>query len=240
MDRITRKNLKTDKFAEEVFDVFDWASEHKSEVIRYGAILVAVVVIGLGILFYTRYQAGQREESLAKALRIDEATTGPVPANAPPQPATLHFDTEEAKTKARSDAFSDIARHTGTQEAAIAEMYLAGSEIDAGKLAEAEKRFKRVADDAPNAYASLARLALAQVYAAQGKTADAEKLLRDLMAHPTSTVSKENAAIMLGQLLATTKPDEAHKLLDPLRSSTRGSVSRAAITAAAAIPNTGK
>ena len=39
VDRQTRKDLKTDKFAEDVFDVFDWASAHKAEVVRYGAIL---------------------------------------------------------------------------------------------------------------------------------------------------------------------------------------------------------
>ena len=236
MDRQTRKSLKTDIFAEEVFDVFDWASTHKAEVIRYAAIVVAAIVIGLGVLFYNRSQAGQREEALAKALRIDDATTGAAAA----QGGGLHFDTEDAKTKARAQAFSDIAKNSGTQEAAIAEMYLAGSDVDAGNLGDAGKRFQRVAEDAPKPYASLARLALAQVYAAQGKTADAEKLLHDLMDHPTATVSKEEATIVLGQLLGGAKPAEAHKLLDPLRSSTRGSVSRAAITAAGSIPTTAK
>ena len=83
-------------------------------------------------------------------------------------------------------------------------------------------------------------MALAQVYASENKTADAEKLLRDLISNPPSTVSKEQATIALGQLLANSKPEEAHKLLDPLRTSTRISVSRAAITAAAAIPSSPK
>ena len=54
MDRQTRKDLKTDKFAEDVFDVFDWASVHKAEVARYGAILVAVVLIVVGVMYYNR------------------------------------------------------------------------------------------------------------------------------------------------------------------------------------------
>jgi predicted negative regulator of RcsB-dependent stress response len=236
LDRQTRHNLKTDKFAEEVFDVFEWTSAHKAEMIRYGGILLAVVVIGLGVLFYNRSQAGQREEALAKALRIDDATVGA----AEPQGGGLHYSTEEEKTKARALAFADIAKNSGTQEGAIAELYLAGSDVDAGNLADAEKRFKRVAEDAPKAYASLAKLALAQVYAAQGKPADAEKLLRELMDHPTATVSKEQATLVLGQMLAASKPDEAHKLLDPLRTSTRSSISHAAVTAVGSIPKTGK
>jgi len=53
-------------------------------------------------------------------------------------------------------------------------------------------------------------------------------------------VSKEQATIVLGQILAQSNPAEAHKLLDPLRTSTRAAISRTAITAAATIPNTAK
>jgi predicted negative regulator of RcsB-dependent stress response len=233
LDRQTRKDLKTDKFAEDVFDVMSWATEHKAAVIRYSVAVVAVVAIGLGIMFYNRSQATQREEALAKALRIDDAIPGPVAT-----PPALHFNTEEEKDKARTAAFSELAsKYSGSQEAAMAEMYMAGYDVDAGNLDSAAKRFKHVVDDAPKPYAALARLALAQVYATQGKTADAEKLLRELINNPTVTVSKEQATLVLGQLLAQSNPAEAHKLIDPLRTSTRSAVSRAAITASAAIPN---
>jgi len=236
LDRQTRKDLKTDKFAEEVFDVFSWTSTHKAAVIRYSAIVVAVVVIGLGVMFYNRSQATQREEALSNALRIDDAAVGPTAA-----PPALHFDTEEQKEKARAQAFSEIAsKYSGSQEAAMAELYMAGYDVDAGNLDSAGKRFQRVMDDAPKPYAALARLALAQVYATQNKTADAEKLLRELIDHPAPTVSKEQATIVLGQILAQSNPAEAHKLLDPLRTSTRAAISRTAITAAATIPNTAK
>jgi predicted negative regulator of RcsB-dependent stress response len=235
LDRQTRKDLKTDKFAEDIFDIVSWSSAHKTEMIRYGAILLAVVAIGLGVMFYNRSQATAREEALAKALRIDDAIVGPA------QPPALHFDTEEEKDKARAQALSEVvAKYNGSQEAAISALYLAGYDVDAGNLASAEKRFKGVMDDAPKPYAALAKLALAQVYATQGKTADAEKLLRDLMDNPTITVSKDQAAIVLGQTLATSNPAEAHKILDPLRTSTRSAVSRTAITAAANVPNPAK
>jgi predicted negative regulator of RcsB-dependent stress response len=236
LDSKTRKDLKTDKFAEEVVDVFAWSSAHKTQVFRYGAIVVALVVIGLGILFYNRSQATQREEALAAALRIDDAVPGPVAA-----PPSLHFATTEEKEKARAQAFSDLtAKYSGSQEAAISEMYMAGYDVDAGRLDAAAKRFQHVMDDSPKPYAALARLALAQVYANQGKTADAEKLLRELIANPTLTVSKEQATIVLGQILAQSNPVEAHKLLDPLRTSTRSAVSRAAITASASVPGPAK
>ena len=232
MDRQTRKDLKTDKFAEDVFDVFEWASVHKAEVVRYSALLVAVVLIIVGVVYYKRTQTAAREEALAKALRIDDATTGEVV-----QPANMHFDTDAEKDKARAQAFTDLsAKYSGTQEAAMADMYLGSYAVDAGNLAEAEKRYKKVVDDGPKAYAGLARLSLAQVYASEGKMADAEKVLRDAMANPSLTVSKEHATIVLAELLAQNNPAEAHKLIDPLRTSLRGAISRTAITDSANLP----
>ena len=231
MDRQTRKDLKTDKFAEDVVDVFGWASEHKTEVVRYAAALIAAVLLLVGVTYYNRSQATAREEALAKALRVDEATTG-----AAIEPTSLHFDTEAEKAKARAQAFTEIStKHSGTQEGAIADMYLASYAVDSGNQEEAARRYKRVIDDGPKPYASLARIALSQIYASEGKMADAEKVLRDAIANPTATVSKEQAQLALGELLSNSNPTEAHKLLDPLRTSARGTISRAAILASAKI-----
>jgi len=231
VDRQTRKDLKTDKFAEDVFDIFEWASAHKAEVARYGAALIVVVLIVVGVLYYNRTQASAREEALAKALRVDDATTGSTL-----EPTNLHFETEGEKDKAKVAAFTDLAtRFGGSQEGAIADLYLASYAVDDGRLDEAEKRYKRVVDDGPKAYAGLARLSLAQVYASENKMAEAEKMLRDAIAHPSPTVSKEYATLVLGELLAQNNPAEAHKLVDPLRTSLRGAVSRTAIQDSASI-----
>ncbi len=235
MDRQTRKDLKTDKFAEEVVDVFEWTSLHKAEVVRYGAVLVALVLIVVGVVYYNRSQAAARQEALTKALRVDDATTG---TNF--QAANLHFETEADKTKAKVQAFTDLsAKYNGTQEGAIADIYLASYATDQGRLDDAEKRYKRVVDDGPKAYAGLARISLAQVYSSEGKLAEAEKVLREAIANPTATVSKEQASLVLGELLTKSNPAEAHKLLDPLRTSTRAAISRTAITDAANIPQAG-
>jgi predicted negative regulator of RcsB-dependent stress response len=225
VDRQTRKDLKTDKFAEDVFDVFGWASAHKTEVVRYGSALIALVLIVVGVMYYNRSQTAAREEALAKALRVEDATTGSTI-----EPTSMHFDTEADKTKAKLQAFTELsAKYSGTQEGAIADMYLASYAVDSGNQDEAERRYKRAVDDGPKPYASLARIALSQIYVSEGKLADAEKVLRDAIANPSATVSKEQAQLALGELLSNSNPAEAHKLLDPLRTSARGTISRAAI-----------
>jgi predicted negative regulator of RcsB-dependent stress response len=185
----------------------------------------------VGVTYYNRSQAADREEALTKALRVEDATTG-----AAVEPTNLHFDTEAEKTKAKTQVFSELsAKYSGTQEGAIADMYLASYAVDQGNQDEAEKRYKRVVSDGPKAYASMARIALSQIYISEGKTSDAEKVLRDAMDNPSATVSKEQAQLALGELLSKSNPSEAHKLLDPLRTSARGTISRAAIVASAGI-----
>jgi predicted negative regulator of RcsB-dependent stress response len=226
VDRHTRKDLKTDKFAQEVTHTFDFLTEHRKEAVRYGSIGLVVLVIAVGAYFYNQRRTSARETALAEAMRIDDGTVGPNAA-----PTNLHYDTEEAKQKAHDKAFTELAqKYSGSQEGSIAGIFLAADAVDKGDLATAEKRYKEVADSAPKPYAAVAKLALAQVYAGQNKTADAEKVLRDLIANPALTVSKEEATLALAQILAKSKPDEAKKLLEPLRNS-RSSISQAAVTA---------
>jgi predicted negative regulator of RcsB-dependent stress response len=102
--------------------------------------------------------------------------------------------------------------------------------------AEAEKHFKIVVDSGNRNYSSMAKLALAQVYASEGKLGDGEKLIQSVIDHPTDLVSKEQASLALGELIRSTDPQRALKILEPLRSSPRGSVSKAAITAVSETP----
>jgi predicted negative regulator of RcsB-dependent stress response len=231
MDRLTRKELKTDKFAEGVGSGFSFLSHHRGQAMRWGLIGLAVVVIVGGIWIYRSHQATQREELLAKAMQVDDATVGA------PQPPRMNFATSEEKEKARIAAFSAVAvRFPGSQEGAIAQLALASAQVDNGKIDEALKLFKEVSDAAPSPYDSVAQSSMAQIYASQGKTAEAEKLLRQLVDKPSIFVSKEQATLDLAQLVAKRDPAEARKLVEPLSASPRTAVSRAAVSVLATIP----
>jgi hypothetical protein len=229
--RITRKELKTDKFALEVGHTVDFFEEHRTEIVRYGAAALAVAAIVVLIFVYRSHQHIVRQEALAKAILVQEA---PVGQGSPGAPIT--FPTGDAKDKEAIKVFSELAaKYSGTDEGYIAEYYLGCIAADQGKLGEADKRFSSVADSAGKKYASLAKLALGQLYFAEGKPGPGEQTLRSLMDNPTVFVSKDQAAIMLARMLAPTKPAEARKLLDPLRAKP-GPVSQSAIGAYADLP----
>jgi predicted negative regulator of RcsB-dependent stress response len=229
--RITRKELKTDKFAVEVEHTVDYVNQHRRELTIYGVVAAALVLISIGVYFYIRHQHTAREQVLADAIQIQEAPVGPPNAG-----ALIAFPTEAAKRAAAAKALGDIvAQYPRSAEAAVAQYYLGATAADHGNMAEAEKRFKDAADTGDGNYSSLARFSLAQVYFAEGRPADGEKILRNLMDHPTVFVSKEQAAIALAKEIGPTKPAEARKLLEPLRAQGRA-VSQAAITALSGLP----
>jgi predicted negative regulator of RcsB-dependent stress response len=232
VDRLTRKELKTDKFAKEVEHTLDFLGEHRQQTVRYGSIGLAVLLLAVGGYFYRQHERNVRQETLRSALRIEEANVGQG------SPGSLTFPTVEEKDRAAQKAFTELAtRFSSSSEGILARYYLGVNAADKGKLDEAVKNFREVADSSEKGYASLAKLALAQIYQSQGKLPDAEKLLRSVIDHPTVLVSKEEATIALARLIAPTRPDEARKLLEPLRTD-RTAVSAAAVQALGEIAQT--
>jgi hypothetical protein len=211
--RITRKELKSDKFAQEVGLTVTFFEEHQKDVVRYGAIGVAAVLLIAGFVIYQRHESTARQQALAQAILVQET---PVATVAVSGQAT--FQTQEAKDQAAIKAFTDLAsKYRGSNEGEIAEYYLGSIHADQGTMAEAEKNFLDVATHGGKNNASLAKIALAEIYFADGRLDQGEKTLRDLMANPTVFVSKEQATLALARHLIGRNNAEARKLLGPIR-----------------------
>lgn len=225
MDRITRKELKSDKFALEVGHTVEYVSEHRKAVIRYSVIGVAVLALVLGLFAYRRHTRAAREQALNSAMEIANAQIGPSAGD-----VIKTFPTEDARTKAAVAAFGDVAaRYSGSVEGTAAQYYLGAMAADQGKMPEAEKYLKEAADSGESNFASLAKLSLAEVYKGEGKNQEAEQVLRGLVAKPTDFVSKDQATLALAQLIAQNRPNEAMKLLDSLQNA-NGAVAQVALT----------
>jgi predicted negative regulator of RcsB-dependent stress response len=213
VSRITRKELKSDKFALEVEQTVTFFEEHRLDLLRYGGIAAAVAVLVVGYTLYSRHQHSKREEALYRAIQVQEAPVGALIPG-----ANQNFPTQDAKDQVAIKAFSDVeSQYPGSAEGQIAEYYLASIKADQGKLAEAEKGFQEVAGKADAKYASLARLSLAQIYFADGRDQQGMAILKELEAKPTEFVSKDQATLAMARYLVRTNPAEARKILDRLR-----------------------
>jgi len=226
VDRLTRKELKSDRFALEVQHSIQIVSEHRQQLTRWGTIAAVVALLVIAVVIYRNHEHSVRQEALHAAQQLQNANIGPQMNE-----YSISFPTQADRDKAVNKAFTDLAaKYPGTDEGLIAEFFLGTNAADQGRLSEADKRLKQVADS-NTAYSTLAKVSLAQVYAGEGKLADGEKLLQSVIDHPTPLVSKESATILLAELIQSKDPQRARKLLEPLRSSPRSSVSRVAINA---------
>jgi len=229
--RITRKELKTDKFAEEVGLTVTFFEEHQKDLVRYGGIVLAAVVLIGGFFVYRNHEHAAREQALAMAIRIQETPVANVAVG-----GQQTFPTQEVKDQAAIKAFADIeAKYSGSDEAQVAEYYLGCIHSDEGKLSDAEKNFLNVANHGDKNYASLGKIALSEIYFSDGRFDQGKKILEDLMASPTVFVSKDQAAISLAKHLIGRDNAEARKLLAPIRDS-KSPVAPIAQTLAAQLP----
>jgi predicted negative regulator of RcsB-dependent stress response len=224
LDRLTRKELKTDKFAQEVTHSLEYVAGHRKQATTYAIAAVVAVLAIAGFWFWRNQSHKTRQHDLAMSLRLLDSVVMQVPQPDDPRPV---FATKDEKSKAIRNSFNDVInRYPGSNEAHVAHFHLGVLAADEGNLGEAEKHFKVVADGGDEQYASSAKLSLSQVYLSQGKPAEAERLLRDLIANPTTIVSKEQATVALARVLAPSKPADARKLLEPLQKDERAAVSR--------------
>jgi hypothetical protein len=227
---LSRKELKQDNVALKVEETRHFLVTHRELAIKIGVIAVIVAAVGFGSWFFISSRHQARQQALASALEIENA---PIGGTATPNGGPS-FATEGAKMDAVRKALDSVMAE-GSEEGYAAEYALAGINATNGKTDDALKQYDHVAANAGDDYASLAKLAKAQLLFSLNKSADAETLLKDLIAHPTAMVSKDQATMTLAQGIAATRPDEARKLLVPIASS-RSDVSQAAVTAMADLP----
>jgi len=223
---LTRKELlKQDKFTVEAENTWDWVSTHRKEVVRYGGIGLAVILLVAAVFYYRASQSSVREEILGEDMALMNAPIGQPAPNGGPS-----FATQAARDDAAKKAFTKLASdYSGSEEAYVSEYYLGTISLDTGNVDDARKKYQDVADHAGANYASLAKLALAQLDFAQNRMSEAETILKDLMDHPTDLVSKAQATFTYAKTLEPTKPDEARKLLSTLASQ-QGDIGQLATT----------
>jgi predicted negative regulator of RcsB-dependent stress response len=229
---LTRKELKQDNVALTVEETFDFFTLHRNQMVRYVGIALGVIVVAAGVYYYMNAQKSVREQMLGDAITAQSSGVGPAQPNGGPT-----YPTEAAKKDAVVKAYTKlVTEHSGSAEAYVAEYALGSMDADAGKMADARKKYQDVADHAGADYASLAKLALAQLDFAENKNTDAQAILKDLQDHPTELVSKNQATFALAKGLAPTQPEEARKLLVTLAGA-QSDVSQVAVAALQELPS---
>ncbi len=219
MDKSLQNVIKHDQVLETVESASVYVSSHRKQVLIYAG--VALVAAALGYFGWTYFQAQKKERQLALGAAVGAT-------------AETTNRTNDS-IKALSAEYQKVAeKFPGSDEAKLANFLQGTLELEQGDAAKGEKMI-REALTADRETASLAKYAVADIELSRGNAAEAEKLLRELVASPTYMVPKEQATLQLARVIAKSKPDEARKMLEPLRAG-RSPISTPAIEILGTLP----
>ena len=214
---MTRHELKEqvqhDQFTDSVSAVLNYVSANREKVIRWGVVAGVILLLAGSAFWFASYRRSLRQQDLQAAFAVADTPVGQA------SPDGKSFPTQDAKTKASMKAFADVVAKDGSsREGMTARYYLGTLKAQSGDAKGAETDLSAVAASSTEC-APLAKIALAQLYKSQNRVSEAQNLLRQIVNKPTDLVSKGQAQILLAQLMETSNPQEAKKMLDGLKGS---------------------
>jgi predicted negative regulator of RcsB-dependent stress response len=208
-----RHQLKRDKFAETTTETMHWAVEHRSRLILYGSVLLALIVLAISFYAVRRSQEQQASLALANAMELYSAPI--VPPGTPAQPGITMFNSAKDRSTAANADFHKVAEKYSTQSGKVARYMEGVTYSEMGDFNNAERVLKSVGNGSSD-LANLAKFALASVYRQSNREADAINIYQDLEAHPSQSVGKSMADLELASIYAQKQPEKAKVILQQL------------------------
>jgi TolA-binding protein len=213
----TRRQLKQDRFAETAQDAAHWATGHRQTVVWGLTALIAVVLIAVAIYTWHSRQLEQGNDALATAMQTFEAPLR-APGTAAPPDNTPSYTSVAERAKAAEKQFKAVAdKYSMVAPGKIAGYMDGVALLQAGDAAGAEQQLKKSADSGDKDVAALAKMALAGIYRSSNRAGGAVKLYKELVDHPTNTVSKTTAQLELAELYEKTDPQQAAALYQQIQ-----------------------
>ncbi len=215
MAKISRKELKQDRFAQEVGQSVAFVSSHGRQLLLGvgGAVLLVVAA-----LVWAGYRETNRQEARAALQKGIEMYHGEVDTEQ--QRAAITFPTTIARFRdTREQLELVIEDHPGGEPEIAAGYYLALLDVEQEKPHDAKTRLEALSNRSDGEYGALVRLALADLYAQEEQQEQASRHYKHLIDHPTKLVPKERSQLAYARLLSDTDPETAKTLLEEIRTS---------------------
>jgi predicted negative regulator of RcsB-dependent stress response len=214
--RYTRHQLKEDKFTETAAESLSWVREHQGKLTAVLVIALVALVAAAGAWFYMQQREQQASLELSKALRT--FNTPLREANTPPSPEFESFTSAKERAEASRKQFREVAeKYKHTRPGEVAKYMEALSAMTLGDNANAEQQLKQLAESRNKDLSSLARMKLASLYRITDRDDQAIAIYRDLIEHPTRTVTKAIAQLELASTYESKNPAEAKRIYEAVQ-----------------------
>jgi TolA-binding protein len=201
MDRQHRRDLKHDRFVDEIGSLSQRARDNQRFLLTITLAVVGVAVVGYGIYFYRANREEKAQKTLAAAIEvIDSPLITSTSPGQPPAP-NAKFKTAKERTDAAQKQFNDLKKNdSGTDAADLADVYLARLAAGRGDTAGARKLLEGFISDHPKSVlVGPARYSLYQIRIENG---EAQQVITEL----ESEMKKESPGLPSDTILAL----EAH------------------------------
>jgi TolA-binding protein len=182
MDRQHRRELKHDRFVDEIGVLSGRARENQRVLYGIAAAALLVAVAAYGVYFYRSNRERNAQDMLAAAIDTIET-----PLVVPTQPnPDAKFKTEEERNKAAAQQFSEVkSKFDGTDAADVAGIYLARIGASRGDVSGARKLLQTfIQGHSSHVLARSARYSLYQLRIESGEATQVTNELTAELAKP--------------------------------------------------------
>lgn len=213
---ISRRELKKDEIRETLVHGAEAALSHQKMLwIISGVVIVVALAIG-GWRVYSERQTVKAAAALDEAQKVFQARIRLI--NQPEEPGEISYTQEKNKYEDAVKKFEEVARtYPRTRPGLVARYYAGLSNEQLAKFEDATKWYREVENGGNAELASLARYRMAQISERTNKGDDAVKIYQQLIANPTTMVSKPFAQLALADYYRKTNPAEAVKLYNQIK-----------------------
>ncbi len=149
MDRQHRRDLKHDKFVDELGTLSSRARQNQRLLLALTAVLVIGSALVYGFFFFRSNREHKAQDALAVAIQTVDS-----PLQTPGQQTPgAKFKTEAERTAAAEKQFKDVqAKYPGSDAADVANRFLGRIDASRGNAPEARKRLQDFVNEHPNSF----------------------------------------------------------------------------------------
>ena len=226
MDRQHRRELKHDKFVDEIGVLSTRARENQRILIMIGAAAVAIALIAYGIYFFRSTRERKAQDLLGSAIQTMDS---PLVTPAQPNPQAK-YKTDAERNSAAQRQFNDLkSKYSGTDAAEVADVYLARLAASRNDTTTARKLLTDFISNHPEKLLTqAARYSLYQMRIENGEAQqvatelDAELVKKDpvlppdsllvLLAHSFEVQGNEAKTVQMYKRIVTEYPDSPFAL----------------------------
>src|SRR5581483_8279446 len=148
MRREHRRELKHDRFVDEMGSLSTRVRENQRLIIMGAIAVVVVALAAYGIHYYRTSHEQQAQNALSAAIETVDSPL--LPANGGQAVPGAKYKTEAERNAAAERQFKDVqAKYSGTDAADIAGLYLARFDASRGDIAAARKQLETFISEHP-------------------------------------------------------------------------------------------